>query len=147
MVNKSNTGNNKLRFWSGLNLIKYTQNYMMSVLFSIVSVFVLSTVFLLFISYPADNAHAQLYPFIASTRGSFDTSNGNETQQVELPSVLSILNINDCPGELAIYVHGIWANDLQAEEQSDRVSLSLNASGYSIPLIGFSWDSNTAFLS
>ena len=62
-----------------------------------------------------------------------------------MPSVLSILNIKDCPGELAIYVHGIWASDLQAEEQSDRVSLSLRDSGYGIPLIGFSWDSNTAF--
>ena len=34
---------------------------------------------------------------------------------------------------------------MQAEEQSDRVSLSLRDSGYGIPLIGFSWDSNTAF--
>src|SRR5688500_2907971 len=123
MVNKSNTGNNRLRFWSGLNLIKYIQNYKKRVLFSIICVFVLSTVFLLLNDYPTDNAHAQLYPFIASTRGSFDTSNGNETQQIELPSVLSILNINDCPGELAIYVHGMWANDLQAKEQTDRVSL------------------------
>ena len=145
MVNKSNTGNNKHRFWSCLSLIRYTQNYKRDVLFLIISVFGLSTIFLLINAYPAGNAHAQLYPFIASTRGSFDTTNGNETQQVELPSVLSILDINDCPGELAIYVHGIWASDLQAEEQTDRVSLSLRDSGYSIPLIGFSWDSNTVF--
>jgi hypothetical protein len=82
---------------------------------------------------------------MASTRGSFDTADGNATQQVELPSGLSILNITDCPGELAIYVHSIWTNNSQAEEQTDRVSLSLNDSGYSIPLIGFSWDSNTVF--
>ena len=145
MVNKSDAGNNKLRSWRSPNLLKYTQNYKRRVLFSIISVFVLSTVLLLINAYPTGNAHAQLYPFIASTRGSFDTTNGNETQQVELPSVLSILNIKDCPGELAIYVHGIWANDSQAEEQTDRVSLSLQNSGYSIPLIGFSWDSNTAF--
>ncbi|MDF0681171.1 MAG: alpha/beta hydrolase [Candidatus Nitrosocosmicus sp.] len=145
MVNKSNPDNNKLRLWSHLNLKKHAQNYERRVLFSIISVFVLSTVFVLTNVYPTDNAHAQLYPFIASSRGSFDISNGNDTQQVELPSVLSILNRNDCPGELAIYVHGIWANDSQAEEQTDRVSLSLRDSGYSIPLIGFSWDSNTAF--
>jgi len=145
MVNKSDAGNNKLRSWRSPNLLKYTQNYKRRVLFSIISVFVLSTVFLLINAYPTGNAHAQLYPFTASTRGSFDTTNGNETQQVELPSVLSILNIKDCPGELAIYVHGIWASDLQAEEQSDRVSLSLRDSNYGIPLIGFSWDSNTAF--
>ena len=145
MVNKSDAGNNKFRSWSGPNLLNYTQNYKRRVLFSIISVFVLSTVFLLINAYPTGNAHAQLYPFIASTRGSFDTTNGNETQQVELPSVLSILDTKDCPGELAIYVHGIWASDLQAEEQSDRVSLSVRDSGYDIPLIGFSWDSNTAF--
>ena len=145
MVNKSNPDNNNLRTWSHINLRKHAQNYERRVLFSIISVFVLSTVFVLTNAYPTDNAHAQLYPFIASSRGSFDVSNGNDTQQVELPSVLSILDRNDCPGELAIYVHGIWANDSQAEEQTDRVSLSLQNSGYSIPLIGFSWDSNTAF--
>jgi alpha/beta hydrolase family protein DUF900 len=145
MVKKSNPDNNNLRTWSHLKLTKHAQNYERRVLFSIISVFVLSTVFVLTNAYPTDNAHAQLYPFIASTRGSFDVSNGNDTQQVELPSVLSILDRKDCPGELAIYVHGIWANDSQAEEQTDRVSLSLQDSGYSIPLIGFSWDSNTAF--
>ena len=145
MVNKSNPDNNNLRTWSHINLRKHAQNYERRVLFSIISVFVLSTVFVLTNAYPTGNAHAQSYPFIASTRGSFDVSNGNDTQKVELPSVLSILDRNDCPGELAIYVHGIWANDSQAEEQTDRVSLSLQNSGYSIPLIGFSWDSNTAF--
>ena len=145
MVNKSNPDNNKLRIWGNFNLRKHAQNYQRRVLFSIISVFVLSAVFVLINAYPTGNAHAQLYPYIASTRGSFDVSNGNDTQQVELPSVLSILDRNDCPGELSIYVHGIWANDSQAEEQTDRVSLSLQDSGYSIPLIGFSWDSNTAF--
>ena len=145
MVNKSNPDNNNLRTWSHLKLTKHVQNYERRVLFSIISLFVLSAVFVLTNAYPTSNVHAQLYPFIASTRGSFDVSNGNDTQKVELPSVLSILDRNDCPGELAIYVHGIWANDSQAEEQTDRVSLSLQNSGYSIPLIGFSWDSNTAF--
>ena len=145
MVNKSNIDNNKLRCWSDLNLINYAQNYERQTLFSIITVFVLSAVFLLINAYPVGNAHAQLYPFIASSRGSFDLTNGNETQQVDLPSALSILNINNCPGELALYVHGIWVSDLQAEEQTDRVNQSLRSSGYSIPLIGFSWDSNTAF--
>ena len=68
MVNKSNAGNNKFRSWSGPNLLKYTQNYKRRVLFSIISVFVLSTVFLLINAYPTGNAHAQLYPFTASTQ-------------------------------------------------------------------------------
>jgi len=145
MVNKSSIDNNKLRCWSDLNLINYAQKCERQTLFSIITVFVLSAVFLLINAYPVGNAHAQLYPFIASSRGSFDLTNGNETQQVDLPSALSILNINNCPGELALYVHGIWTSDLQAEEQTDRVNQSLRSSGYSIPLIGFSWDSNTAF--
>ena len=33
MVNKSDAGNNKRRFWSGPNLLKYTQNYKRRVLF------------------------------------------------------------------------------------------------------------------
>ena len=69
MVNKANTGNNKLRFWNGLNLIKYTQNYKRCILFSIISIFALFTVFLLINAYPTGNARAELYPFIASTRG------------------------------------------------------------------------------
>jgi hypothetical protein len=66
------------------------------------------------------------------------------TLQANLPSALSILETNGCPGELAIYVHGVWASEQQAEEQVQRVFLSLNNSGYQIPVVGFSWDSNTA---
>jgi len=91
MVNKSNPDNNNLRTWSHINLRKHAQNYERRVLFSIISVFVLSTVFVLTNAYPTGNAHAQLYPFIASTRGSFDVSNGNDTQKVELPSADSCL--------------------------------------------------------
>ncbi len=66
-------------------------------------------------------------------------------QPADLHSDLSITNSCNCPGQLAIYVHGIWASERQAEEQTDRVSLSLQNSGYHIPVIGFSWDSNTPF--
>jgi hypothetical protein len=31
-----------------------------------------------------------------------------------------------------------------AKEQIDRTKLSLNANGYNNPVVGFSWDSNTA---
>ena len=55
------------------------------------------------------------------------------------------MNINNCPGELGIYVHGVWATEENANEQTERVSLSLDKAGYDIPLIGFSWDSNTSF--
>jgi hypothetical protein len=86
----------------------------------------------------------QTYQFIQSTRGSFNLTSGNIIREPTIHSALSILNSN-CPGELAIYIHGVWATNMSAEEQSDRLSLSLKKEGYKIPLIGFSWDSNTAF--
>jgi esterase/lipase superfamily enzyme len=51
-----------------------------------------------------------------------------------------------CPdnNELAIYIHGVWTGQAGAKEQLDRTKLSVNANGYNIPVVGFSWDSNTA---
>jgi len=49
---------------------------------------------------------------------------------------------NECPDEIAIFVHG-WHNDkLKAEERLDRVKMSLEKNNYIIPLIGLSWDSD-----
>jgi pimeloyl-ACP methyl ester carboxylesterase len=50
--------------------------------------------------------------------------------------------IEDCPEEIAIFVHG-WQNDEnKAKERLDRVKMSLEFRNYSIPLIGLSWDSD-----
>jgi hypothetical protein len=127
------------------NLIKIglLQKYKKSRYFSIISVLSLSLLLLLIISFSIDKVLAQTHSSIVSTRGSFNTTNGNMTQQANLPSALSILNINNCPGELAIYVHGVWATEENANEQTERVSLSLQRIGYNIPVIGFSWDSDT----
>ena len=84
------------------------------------------------------------YQYIESTRGSFNLGSGNTIRQPTIHSALTILN-TDCPGELAIYIHGVWATNETAEEQTQRVSISIKKEGYQIPLIGFSWDSNTAF--
>jgi hypothetical protein len=54
-----------------------------------------------------DNTFGQTYYDIVSTRGFFNLNSGDMIQENELPSVLSILNINNCPGEVAIYVHGV----------------------------------------
>ncbi|MDN5867724.1 MAG: alpha/beta hydrolase [Candidatus Nitrosocosmicus sp.] len=97
-----------------------------------------------FYSFPESHASTQSYPFIASTRGSFDLADGTNIQQENLPSALNILNNDNCPGELTIYVHGVWASEQEAEEQTERVFLSLLNTDYDIPVIGFSWDSNTA---
>ena len=113
--------------------------------FSFITIFAISLALLLVCSFSIGNVFAQTYPFIANTRGSFNTTNGNINHQVDLPSALSILHSSNCPDQLAIYVHGVWASEKQAKEQTDRVSLSLQKSGYHIPVIGFSWDSNTPF--
>jgi esterase/lipase superfamily enzyme len=46
--------------------------------------------------------------------------------------------------EIVIYIHGVWTKQTSAKEQTDRTRLSLYVNGYNIPIIGFSWDSNTA---
>jgi hypothetical protein len=50
-----------------------------------------------------------------------------------------------CPPEkeIAIYIHGAWTDEQAANEQFNRTAMSLINNNYTIPLIGFSWDSNT----
>jgi hypothetical protein len=95
-----------------------------------------------------------MYPAIAqvptttifSTRDVFDTGTG---MMVSPPPPLSnattLLGLNgqNCPGQIAIYVHGVWSNRESAEEQIDRVALSIAANNYQIPVVGLSWDSDT----
>lgn len=92
-----------------------------------------------------DSVLAQTYPVIASTRESFNLDSGVMVHQANLPSAITILQNNECPGVLAIYVHGVWATEAEAEEQTQRVFLSLAKNGYHVPVIGYSWDSDTAF--
>ena len=87
---------------------------------------------------------------IVSTRGHFNLQTG------ELSSLHNIgdYDYSNVPGlvgkscpdnnELAIYIHGVWTGQAGAKEQLDRTKLSLIANGYNIPVVGFSWDSNTA---
>lgn len=121
----------------------------MSLIFSnknLVYVTIIVSLFMFIFEYcqNSDNeTFAQTNPTIISTRGSFDLTNGNSIQQVNLPSVHSLIDSNNCPGELSVYVHGVWASEFQAEEQTQRVYLSLLKNGQTIPVIGFSWHSNT----
>jgi hypothetical protein len=60
---------------------------------------------------------------------------------------LSIIqNQTICPkqNETAIYIHGEWADEKSAIEQSNRIAMSIKANDYGIYLIGFTWDSNSA---
>jgi hypothetical protein len=89
---------------------------------------------------------------IVSTRGHFDLLTG---ELIPGHNSTDYLYYNDsgsgiereiiCPHqkEIAIYIHGIWTDETTANEQFDRTAKSLATNNYSIPLIGFSWDSNT----
>jgi hypothetical protein len=91
----------------------------------------------------------QSNPLIVSTRNVFDTEDGTQEQNINtiFNDVSSLIDLteNDCPGELVIYVHGVWASQADAFEQTERVFLSLQNRGYTYPVVGYSWDSDTAF--
>jgi pimeloyl-ACP methyl ester carboxylesterase len=90
-----------------------------------------------------------------STRNHFKLSNG-ELNSVQTPtSYIASPNIpgskvgTTCPPELAIYIHGVWvgSNSLEKpEEIFDRAKKSIAANNFTIPLVGFSWDSDTKIL-
>jgi hypothetical protein len=88
--------------------------------------------------------------FVLSTRGFFDTETEERTTLGERSSQAEAnfqLNTQNCPEELAIYVHGVWATEQDAINQYDRVvdsALGPNNS-YLIAIILFSWDSDTPF--
>jgi Alpha/beta hydrolase of unknown function (DUF900) len=104
---------------------------------------------LLFITTLSSSAQGETSPLITSTRNFFNTDTGDFIENIEtsLPNASSLLRLdtNECPNEIAIYVHGVWATKEIAKEQTERIDLSLNNLNSHIPLIGFSWDSDTPF--
>ena len=91
-----------------------------------------------------------------STRNHFDLENGELKEGHGLKDYDSLsvpgFPAGVCPPEIAIYVHGIWVGagslfDGSLEEPSeifDRVAMSIAKNHYAIPVVGYSWDSNTA---
>jgi len=117
-------------------------------------IFLIVLLLLITATHSSEIAWAQTSTLMASARDLFDLKTGDMSSGPigRIPDAPSLLQLNDgrnCPGEIAIYVHGVWADKKQAEEQTDRVNLSLIDSDYNnknnILLIGFSWDSNTDF--
>jgi hypothetical protein len=91
-----------------------------------------------------------------STRNHFDRNTG-ELQSGQTPTGYVAINIpglqagTACPPEIAIYTHGIWVGSgsdslEEPEEIFDRAKKSIAKNTYIIPLIGFSWDSDTKIL-
>lgn len=67
----------------------------------------------------------------------------NESGYTGTYQLLDIKDLfNSCPEEVAIVVHGWYLDENEAKERFDRVKLSLENNNYSIPIVGFSWDSH-----
>lgn len=49
-------------------------------------------------------------------------------------------------GNIVVFVHGWEESEKNAEERLNRVKLSLENNNYTVPLIGFSWPSDTVWL-
>lgn len=87
------------------------------------------------------------YTPLVSTRANFDTNTSlllpNHSETDYAATDVPGLQVGKCPAEIAIYVHGLGAAQIDATEQTERVKMSLNNNSYYNPVIGFSWDSNT----
>ena len=108
---------------------------------SIISYFILYSSYFVF-------GETTTSPLYTSTRQFFDTNTGAllESSSSPEPNAFSILGgTNNCPNEIAIYVHGVWSSKESAKEQTERVHLSLDSLNYNIPVIGYTWDSDTSF--
>jgi hypothetical protein len=87
-------------------------------------------------------------PLYTSTRQFFDTNTGVllVSSSSPEPNASSFLDgTNNCPNEIAIYVHGVWSSEESAKEQTERLHLSLRSLNYNNPVIGYTWDSDTSF--
>lgn len=87
---------------------------------------------------------------MVSTRGHFSLLTGKLSSLHKMHAYdcyhVPEFNRNSYPPnkDLVIYIHGVWTKQASAKEQIDRTRLSLNANRCHHPIIGFSWDSNTA---
>ena len=111
--------------------------------FQYLSLFVLVTLFIVSVSCSQSWGQPSSFSII-STRGQFDLETGKLVEGHNSTDYKSI-NIPDCPPEIAVVVHGFGLDDAKAAERFDRTLMSLQANNYKIPLIGFSWDSDTPF--
>ena len=69
----------------------------------------------------------------------------NDYDHSNIPWLKNASTTIECPPELAIIVHGWSLNETKAIERFDRANMSLQRNNYRMPVVGFSWDSNTGF--
>lgn len=104
---------------------------------------------------PNNIADAQQISPLVSTRKHFsldtgELTSGHNMTDYDASDIPGLQPDTSCPKEAAIYVHGVWTGigsfsaNLESEAGIfDRARMSLEVNNYSIPVIGFSWDSNT----
>lgn len=119
-----------------------------------VIVFIASILSLISIQSQNNIADAQISPLV-STRGHFslDTGelrSGHNGTDYDTSDIPGLQPGTSCPKEATVYVHGVWtgigSSSANLENETgifDRARMSLAVNNYSIPVIGFSWDSNT----
>jgi hypothetical protein len=115
------------------------------------AVLILSVILLLITplgAFPISSAVASMTTIPAyeiTTRGSLDKAAGVEGNGYNNRYALSDINdlFSNCPAEIAIIVHGWPLDEDRAKERFDRVKMSLEHNEYIIPIVGFSWDSDT----
>jgi pimeloyl-ACP methyl ester carboxylesterase len=92
---------------------------------------------------------------LVSTRSNFNLGTGDllkgHNSTGYTPRNIPGLQSGQCPKELVVLVHGVWVDgrfQINALEDSkeifERARMSLVHDSYTFPLVGFSWDSNTA---
>ena len=92
---------------------------------------------------------------ILSTRDFFNLGTGAQTELGKNNSIAIAnfhLNSSNCSDKLAVYVHGVWAEEEEAKEQYNRLRDSYQEALKAIDpaiqpmqIVLYSWDSNTAF--
>ena len=75
-----------------------------------------------------------------STRNHFDLLTG---EAIVSDSIYNLVDntgeLSECPSEVVLYIHGVWAGENSLEKPSevfDRLKLSLQINNYGYPLIG-----------
>jgi hypothetical protein len=78
--------------------------------------------------------------YIFSTR---NVPSFNPTQIIQqVDYAITKFNLG-CPSEISIYIHGFNKDKDDAGEEFNRIQMSLKHNNYTMPLIGFSWNSKT----
>jgi pimeloyl-ACP methyl ester carboxylesterase len=109
-----------------------------------------------FIVYPLQQSYQQpplSSKLILSTRHFFDPNTGDktplgETHSAAVPNFQ--LDAANCPDEMALYVHGVWAGEQEALSQYNRLKDSYKEALKDVepniqpmPIVLYSWDSDT----